>query len=253
MHIACRFTFFYNIQQIQIPLVPYRRFPKTDTARLKSLGILLDNNDVYVAERRFLDMAKINAAKLLYDKLKTLSSQFLLAYEAQMKNYQLIAKPQKNMMMFINHFMRVLCMSIERGEIKYSAIAEYYGVDDIDETMRQLHNVDYAYVQTPEIVRGEKQRVAAGGRPIYNPTIGMVATHYDIFKDVYEQQKILNAKSERALAELKALREEVDGLLVDVWNQVEAHFADVPPEQRFDECRRYGLIYYYRKGEKKPE
>ena len=71
--------------------MPYRRFPKTDTARLKSLRTLLDNNDVYMAQRRFLDMALINKAKDIYDRLKVLSSQFLMAYDAQMRNYQRMA------------------------------------------------------------------------------------------------------------------------------------------------------------------
>lgn len=233
--------------------MPYRRFPKTDTARLNSLRTLLDNNDVYVANKRFIDMAVINKVQELHDQLKSLCNNFRLCYDAQMDNYRRIAKPQKRMMMYVQHFMRVLDMSIERGEIKNTALQALYNVDDIDETLRLLHNVDDAYRLTPAIIEGEKQRIAQGGRPIYNPTIGMVATHYDIFKDIYEQQRILNDKADRALAELKALRAEIDPLIVDIWNQVEAHFADLPPETRFDECRRYGLIYYYRTGEKKPQ
>ena len=231
--------------------MPYRRFPKTDTARLNSLRTLLDNSDVYKTKTRFLDMSVITQAQSYYDKLKSLSNQFLLAYEAQMNNYRRIAKPQKNMMMFVTHFMRVLAMSIERGEIKKSVLADFFGLDDVDETIHNLHILDEAYRLTPQIIAGEKKRIAAGGRPIYNPTIGMVATHFDIFADIYEQQRILNDKADRALAELKALRTELDELLVGIWNQVEAHFADMPPETRYEECRKYGLIYYYRTGEKK--
>lgn len=138
-------------------------------------------------------------------------------------------------------------------EIKPTALQTFYTVDDINETLRLLHNADDAYRLTPNIIEGEKKRIAQGGRPIYNPTIGMVATHYDIFKDIYEQQHIMNEKADRALAELKALRAKLDPIIVDIWNQVEAHFAELPPETRFDECRKYGLIYYYRTGEKKPE
>ena len=231
--------------------MPYRRFPKTDTARLKSLRTLLDNNDVYMATRRFLDMSLINDAKPLYDRLKTLSSQFMMCYEAQMRNYKRMAMPQKRMTMYAVHFMRVLVMSVERGEIRQSTLPECYGFDNADELLRRLHSVDDAYRIVPGIVDGEKKRIAAGGRPIYNPTIGMVATHYDIFRDIYEQQRILNGKAERALADVKAVRAEVDRLIIDVWNAVEAHFAGLPPETRYDECRRYGLIYYYRKGEQK--
>ena len=78
--------------------MPYRRFPKTDTARLKSLDTLLNNSDVYAAKSRFIDMELINTAKSLHGQLKTLSGQFMLSYEAQMRNYKLLAKPQKNML-----------------------------------------------------------------------------------------------------------------------------------------------------------
>lgn len=231
--------------------MPYRRFPKTDTARLNSLATLLANNDVYAADKRFLDMGLIEKARSGHDKLKILSAQFLMAYDALMGNYRLAAKPQKNMMLFVTHFMRVLVMAIERGEIKESALDEYYGIGDIDDLFRRLHNIDEACRITPQIVEGEKKRIAAGGRPICNPTIGMVATHFDIFTDIYQQQKILADKADRDLAELKALRAEIDRMIVDIWNLVESHFVGLPPETRFDECRRYGLIYYYRKGEKK--
>lgn len=233
--------------------MPYRRFPKTDTARLNSIRTLLDNNDVYAANKRFIDIDLINKVKAYQEQLKSLCNNFRLCYDAQMDNYRCIAKPQKRMMMYVQHFMRVLDMSIERGEIKPTALQTFYTVDDINETLRLLHNADDAYRLTPNIIEGEKKRIAQGGRPIYNPTIGMVATHYDIFKDIYEQQHIMNEKADRALAEQKALRAKLDPIIVDIWNQVEAHFAELPPETRFDECRKYGLIYYYRTGEKKPE
>lgn len=231
--------------------MPYRRFPKTDTARLRSLGELLENNDVYAAKTRFISMDLIAQAKKLHDQLNTLSARFMLCYEAQMRNYKRLAKPQKHMMMYLQHFVRVLLMGVERGEIKISALSEYYAIKNPDETLRQLHIVDDACEIAPKVIEGEKKRIAAGGRPIYNPTIGMVATHFDIFLDIYKQQSILNDKADRTLAELKVLRAQIDALLVEIWNAVEAHFADLSPETRYDECRKYGLIYYYRKGELK--
>ena len=45
-----------------------------------------------------------------------------------------------------------------------------------------------------------------------------------------------------------------DELILDIWNQVEKKFEDVSPnEKRLDLCRDYGLIYYYRTGEKRKE
>lgn len=92
--------------------MPYRRFPKTDTARLNSIRTLLDNNDVYAANKRFIDIDLINKVQAYQEKLKSLCNNFRLCYDAQMDNYRCIAKPQKRMMMYVQHFMRVLDMSI---------------------------------------------------------------------------------------------------------------------------------------------
>ena len=47
------------------------------------------------------------------------------------------------------------------------------------------------------------------------------------------------------------MRDRADELILDIWNQVEAKFQDVSPnEKRLEKCRDYGLIYYYRTGEK---
>ena len=55
---------------------------------------------------------------------------------------------------------------------------------------------------------------------------------------------------QRSLEKLNEQRAEVDAILLDIWNQVEAYFSNLPLEQRLDKCREYGIIYYYRKNEK---
>jgi hypothetical protein len=53
---------------------------------------------------------------------------------------------------------------------------------------------------------------------------------------------------------LASMRAEADGLILDIWNQVEKKFEEVTPnEKRLDLCRDYGIIYYYRTGEKRKE
>lgn len=77
----------------------------------------------------------------------------------------------------------------------------------------------------------------------------MVSTHLDIFKENNEQQKRLQERTAQALEALKAIRPEVDEVLLELWNQIEENFKNEPPEVRFSECRKYGVIYYYRKRE----
>ena len=104
------------------------------------------------------------------------------------------------------------------------------------------------------IIEGEQRRTGQGGIPIYNPTIARVKVHYDIFLDSYERQKNYQALTNRSLDELSSMRERADELILDIWNQVEAKYQDVTPnEDRLDKCRDYGLIYYYRSSEKVKE
>ena len=55
---------------------------------------------------------------------------------------------------------------------------------------------------------------------------------------------------QRSLEKLNEQRLEVDAIILDIWNQVEAFYSHLPAEQRLDKCREYGIIYYYRKNEK---
>lgn len=78
--------------------------------------------------------------------------------------------------------------------------------------------------------------------------------HYDIFVDSYERQKALQVLTNRSLEGLATMRTRADELILDIWNQVEEKFRNISPnELRLDKCRDYGVIYYYRTSEKRPE
>ena len=100
--------------------MPYRRLPKTDAARLRALKTLLDNNDVYVVRTRFIDWKTLNQAQPLYDKLLTACEQYRINLRAQTRNTPKIDKLQRKSMMYVRHFLQVLFMSVESGEIKKS-------------------------------------------------------------------------------------------------------------------------------------
>lgn len=230
--------------------MPYRRLPKTDAARLRALKAVLENSELYTVRNRFIDWDTINRAQPAYDRLLTATEQYRVTYSAQLRSAGKSDKLQRNAVMYVSHFLQVLLMSVERGEIKRSALP-MYGLDEDTDTLPNLKSVSGLLEWGARAVEGEKARVKQGGRPIYNPTIGMVSTHLDIFKDCYEQQKRLQERTNRALEALKAVRPEVDAVLLDLWNQIEAHYKDEPAERRLDDCRKLGVVYYYRKNENK--
>jgi hypothetical protein len=100
------------------------------------------------------------------------------------------------------------------------------------------------------IIDGENERLRNGGLPIYNPTIAKVKVHYEVFKEYKSNQKLHQNTTNRNWEELVSLREKGDLIILDIWNQVEAKYKDENPYTRFIKCQTYGLVYYYRKGEK---
>ena len=230
--------------------MPYRRLPNTDAARLRALKTILDSNEIYTVRNRFIDWQTINRAQSAYDKLLTASEQYRLTYAAQLRGVGKISKLQRNAAMYVSHFMQVLLMAVERGEIKRSSL-KLYGMEEGASTLPNMKSSRSLLDWGKRVVEGEKARVKQGGRPIYNPTIGMVGTHLDIFRDCYEQHKRLKENTARVWESLKNVRPEADEVILDLWNQIENHFKDEPAETRFDLCRKLGVVYYYRKNENK--
>ena len=107
--------------------MPYRRLPKTDAARLKALQTLLNNDDIYTVRNRFIDWKLLNKAQPLYDRLLTAVEQYKIDMSSQVRNAGKIDGLQRKAALYISHFLQVLFMTIERGEIKRKYL-ELYGL-----------------------------------------------------------------------------------------------------------------------------
>ena len=110
---------------------------------------------------------------------------------------------------------------------------------------------DEFVVHDIKVIEGEKRRIKQGGKPILSPPIGAVITHFDVFKSMYEAQRQYQARTTSALADINALRPAVEDIILRVWNMVEKHYENEPPETRFNLCRRFGVVYYYRRHEER--
>lgn len=151
--------------------------------------------------------------------------------------------------LYISHFIQVFNLAVLRDEIKESQ-KELYGLSDVN-TLPDLLSESALIEWGAKIIEGEQRRISQGGIPIYNPTIARVKVYYDIFVDSYERQKNYQAATARSLEDLASMRSRADELILDIWNQVEAEFEGVQPnENRLEKCRDYGLVYYYRSNEK---
>jgi len=229
--------------------MPYRRLPNTDQARLRALrtAILQDEKQNYGDQ--IVSYKTINEAKNYLNGFEKQLAQYQQMLESQIsanKHYQQIVH---NARLYISHFIQVFNLSVIRGDIKKEHKL-FYNLDQNVHTVPDL-STEAALLRWGQcIIEGENERLRNGGLPIYNPTIAKVKVHYEIFKEYKSNQKLHQNTTNRNWEDLVSLREKGDAIILDIWNQVEAKYKDERPYSRLIKCQAYGLVYYYRKGEK---
>lgn len=231
--------------------MPYRRLPKTDAARIAALEKAVGMEIFQTPDKQPASFKSLNLAKVILPRFVATVKQFRFHYDELAKCNKQFQPLGKLARLYISHFIQVLNMTVQRNEIK----AEYkslYCLQPNDFTLPDL-STEQALIEWGEkIIKGENDRLARrGGTPIYNPTIAKVKVHYDIFTEARYSRERYKKQMQRSLEKLNEQRIEIDNLILDIWNQVEEFYANLPLEERLDKCRKYGLIYYYRKNEKK--
>ena len=233
--------------------MPYRRLPNTDQARVRALKAAVEKGDVYNVRDLAISLKTLFEARNFLQRFEAAQIYYTQCYENQSRASRKHQANVKTARLYISHFIQVLNLAVIRSEVRI-AHKEYYGLDTSNNNVPDLSTEPALAEWGRKIVDGENKRISQGGIPIYNPTIAKVRVHYDIFMDSYEKQKNLQFLTARSLDTLASMRAEADELILHIWNQVEKKFEEVTPnEKRLDLCRDYGIIYYYRTGEKRKE
>lgn len=231
--------------------MPYRRLPNTDQARIRAMEKLLEKIGMISVSEMAVSLNTISKIRGLLNRFRRLSEYYKDCFDNQSKASRKHQENTKLARLYISHFIQVLNLAALRMEIK-PAQKNYYGLQP------NVHNVPDLISETAlmewgeKIIVGEMKRTSEGGIPIYNPTIAKVKVRYDIFVESNERQKNLQRLTAESLEDVTLMRPQVDELILDAWNQIEDHYKDVPDvDKRLDLCREYGIVYYYRAGEKK--
>lgn len=230
--------------------MPYRRLPNTDQARLTALRTAIER----ASEADFSD-------QVLSYRTRNDAQRFLTLFESKVEQYhqnfqtKVSANKQyrhivQNARMYISHFIQVLNLAVIRGDIRKEQ-KELYHLDPDSHIVPDLSSEEDLLVWGKNIIEGEQQRVQQGGFPIYNPTISKVQVFYDIFKDKQITQNMHRKIANRAFEDVEELRKQADELILDIWNQVEEHYRNKLPYDKLCHCKNYGIVYYYRAGERK--
>ena len=231
--------------------MPYRRLPNTDQARIRALKAVVAKGDACIVSELAVSLHSLSKARNFLTKFEAAQVYYTECFNRQAVAGRKHQAHVKTARLYISHFIQVLNLAVIRSEVRV-AHKEYYGLETSNNNVPDLSTEASLVEWGRKIVEGESKRLSQGGIPIYNPTIAKVRVHYGIFMDSYEKQKKLQIITSRSLDELASMRAEADALILELWNQVEKKFETVfPNEKRLDLCRDYGVIYYYRTGEKR--
>jgi len=230
--------------------MPYRRLPNTDQARLTTLQTAVQRASEADFTEQVINYHTLSEAQTFLMQFENIVRQYHESFATRVKANKQYRHVVSNARMYISHFIQVLNLAVVRGEIKRSQ-KELYKLDPETNILPDLSSEEDLLVWGQNIIDGERDRVAQGGFPIYNPAINKVKVHYDIFKEQQFNQQVHQKSSSRMVENLQPMREKADAIILDIWNQIEAYYKNELPYARLRKCQTYGVIYYYRNGEKK--
>jgi hypothetical protein len=228
--------------------MPYRRLPNTDIARHKALQKAYQKG-------KELPPFKLAFSQSTYQKILS----FLPLFEKAMLQQKTAMQVQcgrnldylphvKKVKMYLSHFIQVVNMAIQRCELPLSVLMEYK-LTEYGFKVPPMNTEEEICSLGRNLIDGETARIRKGLPPVTNPTIAVVKVWYEKFLDAYQDQKNLQQATIRTQKELAGLRPRADEIILNIWNEVENSFKDLPDGLKREKASEYGLIYVFRKTE----
>jgi hypothetical protein len=228
--------------------MPYRRLPNTDVSRLRALKQAYQKGKELPPFKLAFSQSTFNKVQAFlpnFDAVIRLYKNTCATTVVKSREYPTNYKKAK---LYISHFIQVMNMAIARGEL-HPNIRKFYGIDEFDSKVPEM-NTEADVIKWGELViAGETERLRKGMTPITNPTIAVVKVRFEQFMDAYRSKKINQKNNLRILNNVTVLRPQADEIILNVWNEVEKHFADQPDNMMREKSAEYGVSYVYRRNE----
>lgn len=229
--------------------MPYRRLPNTDQARFRALKTAIEMSNKLDSKTVAISQITSRKAKQFFPLFQQALLGSKSAFSNQVEKSKKYVELQRKAKLYISHFIQVLNFAIARGEMPEKAL-EFYGLNLSNCKASILKTDDDIVEWGKKLVEGDMKRMAAGGNYMTNPKIADVKVRYEIFAEARWKQKSLQTVNSKSIERIANLRAEADSIILNIWNDVEAHFINYSDDERRDKCREYGISYVYRKHEK---
>ncbi|MFV0522354.1 MAG: hypothetical protein ACK5MI_08030 [Mangrovibacterium sp.] len=229
--------------------MPYRRLPNTDKARIRAMEAALAKGKTTPSHQLAYSYLTSLDLQAIYPELSAANTKLNRAKESQFSKSRSYAETYRKAKLYVSHFMQVLNFAIAREELK-PEVRSYYGLKVDLKNIPTLIKEEHIFKWGRKLIDGDAKRIAAGGTPIYNPTIAMVRVYYEQFEAAYTNRKALQKQTDDASGDMLDIRRKSDEVILRLWNETEAHFSHLPEEQKRTEAAKYGVVYIYRPKER---
>jgi len=230
--------------------MPYRRLPTTDKARLRALEAALE-----IASNN--ESGKLAFSRQTLYELKNVKTTF----ENQLKHYELDVKIEsekngayksalENARLYLAHFIQILLMGIQRQELKNDVLS-FYGLVDYDFKIPYLNTEQQILEWGKKIIDGEQKRMQNGGSPFYNPSIALVKVKIEDFRDAAIFQQNLKRNTLRSYDKMQTVRKKTNDFISGLWTEIEENVPSDSEKHKRQLALEYGVVYVFRRHEKK--
>ncbi len=228
--------------------MPYRRLPTTDKARTRALEAALEkvafkNGKVAISEKRIEELQTVKS------KFENTLKHYELNIQIQAEKYHEYKTALEKARMYVSHFIQVLYLTSERGEINGGI--KYYGLEDFDGKVPSLNTEEEILYWGNKVVEGEQKRIQSGGSAIYNPSIALVRIKLEEFKDTAIFQQNLKKNTTRTYHIMQELRKSTNDFISQLWTEIEEAIKTDNPKHKRQVAQEYGIVYIFRRKEKR--
>ncbi len=229
--------------------MPYRRLPTTDKARIRALEAALKKATQKSKEKIAITNGLFEELKDVKRKFENTLTQYELDIKIQSERNQDYRAALESARMYVSHFIQVLFLTSERGEINGGI--KYYGLKEFEGKVPPLNTEEEILYWGNKVVEGEQKRIQNGGSAIYNPSIAMVKIKVEEFYDAAIFQNNLRKNTSRSFDRMRAVRKTTNEFISKMWSEIEENTTIEDTKIKRQILEEYGLVYIFRRSEKK--
>lgn len=217
--------------------MPSRQLPYTDKMKYEAMKTAIE-----VSESLHADECGIS--KSTFNELLSTFSRFEQIYISRQKlkhdnDYKAFRNKAR---MYIEHYLQVLIMAVERGELPSDALL-YYGLKPGSTKLPDLRTDNKLIDFGKFLFEADSKRILEGGKYITNPGIAVVKVWFEKYVSARENHRVQIEKYRNNKDFIEQIRWEAHACIKNTWDEIEMSFEHLSPALKRKAAAHYGVMY----------